>query len=151
MIQESFKGTVSVAAAAGFVGLLSLGNMLGRFFWSSASAYVGRKNTYYIFLALGAVLYFLVPGMGSSGNVALFVLFYVIIISMYGGGLSTLPAYLADLFGTRYVGGIHGRLLTAWAAGGILVPVLVNYIRQYQVNHGVPPSQAYTETLYIMA
>src|SRR3546814_14988818 len=78
-------------------------------------------------------------------------LFYVIIISMYGGGFSTLPAYLADLFGTRYVGGIHGRLLTAWAAGGILGPVLVNYIRQYQVNHGVPPSQAYTETMYLMA
>src|SRR3546814_19989914 len=89
--------------------------------------------------------------MGSSGNVALFVLFYVIIISMYGGGFSTLPAYLADLFGTRYVGGIHGRLLTAWAAGGILGPVLVNYIRQYQVNPGVPPSQPYTDTMYILA
>jgi MFS family permease len=151
MIQESFKGQVTPAAAAGFVGLLSLANMLGRFFWSSASDYVGRKNTYFIFLALGAVLYFLVPGMGAAGNVALFVLFYAIIISMYGGGFSTVPAYLADLFGTRYVGGIHGRLLTAWAAGGIVGPVLVNYIRQYQVNHGVPPSQAYTETMYIMA
>ena len=151
MIQESFKGQVTPAAAAGFVGLLSLFNMLGRFFWSSASDYVGRKNTYYIFLALGAVLYFLVPGMGAAGNVALFVLFYVIIISMYGGGFSTVPAYLADLFGTRYVGGIHGRLLTAWAAGGIFGPVLVNYIRQYQVNHGVPPSQAYTDTMHLMA
>ena len=100
---------------------------------------------------MGAVLYFLVPGMGAAGNVALFVLFYVIIISMYGGGFSTVPAYLADLFGTRYVGGIHGRLLTAWAAGGIFGPVLVNYIRQYQVNHGVPPSQAYTDTMHLMA
>ncbi|TCT10876.1 L-lactate MFS transporter [Paralcaligenes ureilyticus] len=151
MIQESFKGHITPAAAAGFVGLLSLANMLGRFFWSSASDYIGRKNTYYIFLALGALLFFLVPGVGAAGNVALFVLFYIIIISMYGGGFSTVPAYLADLFGTRYVGGIHGRLLTAWAAGGIFGPVLVNYIRQYQVAHGVPPAAAYTDTMYIMA
>jgi MFS family permease len=133
------------------VGLLSLANMLGRFLWSYASDYVGRKNTYYIFLALGTVLYCLVPSMGAAGYVAFFVLFYTIIISMYGGGFSTLPAYLADLFGTRFVGGIHGRALTAWAAGGIFGPVLVNYIRQYQVSHGVPPSQSYTETMYIMA
>ncbi|TAM73625.1 MAG: MFS transporter [Candidimonas sp.] len=151
MIQESFKGAVTIAAAAGFVGLLSLGNMMGRFLWSYASDFVGRKNTYFIFLALGTVLYLLVPSMGASGNVTLFVLFYVIIISMYGGSFSTLPAYLADLFGTRYVGGIHGRALTAWAAGGLLGPTLVNYIRQYQVAHGVPPSQAYTDTMYIMA
>ncbi len=151
MIQESFKGAITPAAAAGFVGVLSLANMLGRFFWSSVSDYVGRKNTYFIFFVLGAVLYFLVPGMGASGNVALFVLFYAIIISMYGGGFSTVPAYLADLFGTRYVGGIHGRLLTAWAAAGVFGPVLVNYIRQYQVDQGVPPAQAYTVTMYLMA
>ncbi|MGX5658726.1 L-lactate MFS transporter [Castellaniella ginsengisoli] len=151
MIQESFRGAITPAAAAGFVGLLSLANMLGRFFWSSTSDYLGRKNTYGIFFVLGAVLYFLVPGMGASGNVALFVLFYAIIISMYGGGFSTVPAYLADLFGTRYVGGIHGRLLTAWAAAGVLGPVLVNYIRQYQVDHGVPPGQSYTVTMYLMA
>ncbi len=151
MIQESFKGAITPAAAAGFVGVLSLANMLGRFFWSSVSDYIGRKNTYYLFFVLGAILYFLVPGMGSAGNVALFVLFYAIIISMYGGGFSTVPAYLADLFGTRYVGGIHGRLLTAWAAAGVFGPVLVNYIRQYQVDHGVPPAQAYTSTMYLMA
>ncbi len=151
MIQESFRGAITPAAAAGFVGLLSLANMLGRFFWSSTSDYLGRKTTYGIFFVLGAVLYFLVPGMGASGNVALFVLFYAIIISMYGGGFSTVPAYLADLFGTRYVGGIHGRLLTAWAAAGVLGPVLVNYIRQYQVDHGVPPGQSYTVTMYLMA
>lgn len=151
MIQESFKGAVTPAAAAGFVGLLSLANMLGRFFWASVSDFLGRKNTYYTFFVLGAVLYFMVPGMGSAGNVALFVLFYAVIISMYGGGFSTIPAYLADLFGTRYVGGIHGRILTAWAAAGIFGPVLVNYIRQYQVDSGVPPSQAYTTTMYIMA
>ncbi|WP_322998868.1 OFA family MFS transporter [Castellaniella sp.] len=151
MIQESFRGAITPAAAAGFVGLLSLANMLGRFFWSSTSDYLGRKTTYGIFFVLGAILYFLVPGMGASGNVALFVLFYAIIISMYGGGFSTVPAYLADLFGTRYVGGIHGRLLTAWAAAGVLGPVLVNYIRQYQVDHGVPPGQSYTVTMYLMA
>lgn len=151
MIQESFKGAITPAAAAGFVGVLSLANMLGRFFWSSVSDYVGRKNTYFIFFALGAILYFLVPGMGSAGNVALFVVFYAVIMSMYGGGFSTVPAYLADLFGTRYVGGIHGRLLTAWAAAGVFGPVLVNYIRQYQVDSGVPPAQAYTTTMYIMA
>lgn len=151
MIQESFKGAITPAAAAGFVGVLSLANMLGRFFWSSVSDYVGRKNTYFIFFALGAVLYFLVPGMGSAGNVALFVAFYAIIMSMYGGGFSTVPAYLADLFGTRYVGGIHGRLLTAWAAAGVFGPVLVNYIRQYQVDHGVPAAQSYTITMYLMA
>ncbi len=151
MIQESFKGGITPGAAAGFVGLLSLANMLGRFFWSSVSDYLGRKNTYFTFFVLGAVLYFMVPGMGAAGNVALFVLFYAIIISMYGGGFSTVPAYLADLFGTRYVGGIHGRLLTAWAAAGVFGPVLVNYIRQYQVDSGVPPAQAYTTTMYIMA
>lgn len=151
MIQESFKGGITPAAAAGFVGVLSLANMLGRFFWSSVSDYVGRKNTYFIFFVLGSVLYLLVPGMGSSGNVMLFVLFYAIIMSMYGGGFSTVPAYLADLFGTRYVGGIHGRLLTAWAAAGVFGPVLVNYIRQYQVDQGVPAAQAYTVTMYLMA
>jgi MFS family permease len=151
MIQESFKGAITPAAAAGFVGLLSLANMLGRFFWSSVSDYLGRKNTYYTFFILGTILYFSVPGMGAAGNVALFVLFYAIIISMYGGGFSTLPAYLADLFGTRFVGGIHGRLLTAWSAAGVFGPVLVNYIRQYQVDSGVPPAQAYTTTMYIMA
>lgn len=151
MIKESFRGAITPAAAAGFVGLLSLANMLGRFFWSSTSDYLGRKTTYGIFFVLGSVLYFLVPGMGASGNVALLVLFYAIIISMYGGGFSTVPSYLADLFGTRYVGGIHGRLLTAWAAAGVLGPVLVNYIRQYQVDHGVPPGQSYTVTMYLMA
>src|SRR5690606_20505221 len=151
MIQESFKGAITPAAAAGFVGLLSLANMLGRFFWSSVSDYIGRKNTYFIFFVLGAALYFMVPGMGSAGNVALFVLFYTLIMSMYGGGFSTVPAFLADLFGTRYVGGIHGRLLTAWAAAGVFGPVLVNYIRQYQVDQGVPAAQAYTTTMYIMA
>ncbi|MGH8504120.1 MAG: L-lactate MFS transporter [Gammaproteobacteria bacterium] len=151
MIQEMFKGAVSVAAAAGFVGLLSLFNMGGRFLWASASDYLGRKNTYFTFFALGAVLYTLVPYTGNIGSVALFVVLYAIIISMYGGGFSTIPAYLADVFGTLHVGGIHGRLLTAWSTAGILGPVLVNYIREYQIEQGVAEADAYTVTMYIMA
>jgi MFS family permease len=151
MIQEMFKGSVTPAAAAGFVGLLSLFNMGGRFFWSSASDYLGRKNTYLIFFLLGAVLYASVPSIGMAGNMAMFVLLYAIIMSMYGGGFATIPAYLADIFGTRYVGGIHGRLLTAWSTAGVLGPVLVNYIREFQIGQGVAKAEAYNVTLYIMA
>ncbi|MGS1018590.1 L-lactate MFS transporter [Burkholderia glumae] len=151
MIQESFKDTVSAAAAAGFVGLLSLFNMGGRFVWASASDWVGRKNTYFIFFLLGAVLYYCVPQLAAGGHIALFVLAYGVILSMYGGGFSTVPAYLADMFGTAFVGGIHGRLLTAWAAAGVAGPVLVNYIRAYQVGHGVAKADAYTMTVHLMA
>ncbi|QSN65006.1 OFA family MFS transporter [Caballeronia sp. M1242] len=151
MIQESFKSSITAGAAAGFVGLLSLFNMGGRFVWASASDWIGRKNTYFVFFALGAVLYFLVPQFAQAGNIALFVLAYGVILSMYGGGFATIPAYLADMFGTAFVGGIHGRLLTAWAAAGIAGPVLVNYIRAYEVARGVPKSDAYTMTLHIMA
>ncbi|AKJ68133.1 MFS transporter [Pandoraea thiooxydans] len=150
MIQESFKGTITAAAAAGFVGLLSLFNMGGRFVWASASDLLGRKMTYYVFFVLGGILYYFVPGFASSGNTVLFVLSFCVILSMYGGGFSTVPAYLADIFGTMHVGGIHGRLLTAWAAAGIAGPVLVNYIRAYQVAHGVAKSGAYTMTLHLM-
>ena len=151
MIQESFKSTVTAAAAAGFVGLLSLFNMGGRFVWASASDWIGRKNTYFIFFSLGAVLYYFVPGFAASGQIALFVLAYCVILSMYGGGFATVPAYLADMFGTAFVGGIHGRLLTAWAAAGVAGPVLVNYIRAYEVAHGVAKADAYTMTVHIMA
>ena len=151
MIQEMFKGAVTPAAAAGFVGLLSLFNMGGRFFWSSTSDFLGRKNTYFVFFVLGAMLYATVPSMGMSGNMPLFVLLYAIIMSMYGGGFATIPAYLADIFGTRYVGGIHGRLLTAWSTAGVLGPVLVNYIREYQIGQGVAKADAYNVTMYIMA
>ena len=151
MIQESFKASVTAGAAAGFVGLLSLFNMGGRFVWASASDWIGRKNTYFVFFVLGAVLYLLVPQFAQAGNVALFVLSYCVILSMYGGGFATVPAYLADMFGTKFVGGIHGRLLTAWAAAGIAGPVLVNYIRAYEVEHGVVKAEAYTTTLHIMA
>ncbi|WP_395681528.1 OFA family MFS transporter [Inquilinus sp.] len=151
MSQEMFPGTITATAAAGFVGLLSLFNMAGRFLWSSTSDYIGRKPTYAIYFALGIVLYALVPWAGQIGSVALFVAFYAVILSMYGGGFATIPAYLRDMFGTMHVGAIHGRLLTAWSAAGILGPALVNYIRQYQVDRGVPPSAAYSETMYIMA
>jgi MFS family permease len=151
MIQEMFPGQVSSAAAAGFVGLLSLFNMAGRFCWSSLSDYIGRKATYGVFFLLGAALYALTPQTGKLGSVALFVLGYGVIISMYGGGFATIPAYLRDQFGTAQVGAIHGRLLTAWSAAGVAGPVLVNYIREYQIEHGVDRAGAYTVTMYLMA
>lgn len=151
MIQEMFKGGITPEAAAGFVGLLSLFNMGGRFVWSSASDYLGRKNTYFLFFALGTFLYSMLPSFSGQGNVVLFIAAAALILSMYGGGFATIPAYLADIFGTKYVGGIHGRLLTAWATAGVLGPVLVNYLREYQIEHGVAKADAYTATLYIMA
>jgi MFS family permease len=151
MIQEMFPGTITAAAAAGFVGLLSLANMVGRFFWSSLSDYIGRKGVYATFFALGAVLYAIVPSTGRAHNVALFVAGYVVILSMYGGGFATIPAYLRDMFGTHQVGAIHGRLLTAWSTAGVLGPVLVNYIREYEISHGVAKADAYTMTMHIMA
>ena len=151
MSQEMFPGHITPVAAAGFVGLMSLFNMGGRFFWASTSDYIGRRNTYFIFMVLGFVLYCTVPHTGSIGSVSGFVICFLVIISMYGGGFSTVPAYLKDMFGTRYVGAIHGLLLTAWSMAGIFGPVLVNYIREYNVTHGVPKAQAYNTTMYIMA
>ncbi|MCO7520866.1 MULTISPECIES: OFA family MFS transporter [Pseudomonas] len=139
------------AIAAGFTGLLSLFNIGGRFFWASCSDYIGRKNTYFVFFALGVGLYGLIPNLGHLGNVALFVAAFCIILSMYGGGFSTVPAYLADLFGTQMVGAIHGRLLTAWAAAGVLGPVLITYLREAQLAAGVERAAAYDMTLYILA
>jgi MFS family permease len=151
MIQEVFPGHITAAAAAGFVGLLSLANMAGRFFWSSTSDRIGRKPTYMIFFALGALLYLAVPTAARLGSVVLFVTLYAVILSMYGGGFATIPAYLRDLFGSMHVSAIHGRLLTAWSTAGIVGPVLVNYIRQYQLAHGVASAASYNTTMYIMA
>jgi len=137
--------------AAGFTGLLSLFNIAGRFCWASLSDYIGRKPTYMVFFLLGIVLYASIPWTAAIGSMALFVGFFCIILSMYGGGFATVPAYLADLFGTRMVGAIHGRLLTAWSAAGIFGPVIVNYIREYQLSHGVAHAQVYTITMYILA
>jgi MFS family permease len=150
MIQEIFSGRVTAAAAAGFVGLISLFNMIGRFFWASVSDYIGRRNTYLVFFALGILLYSSVPTLGHLGSIGLFVAAFAIILSMYGGGFATIPAYLKDIFGTLHVGAIHGRLLTAWSVAGVLGPQLMTYIRDYQINHGVPKAQAYSVTLYLM-
>ena len=152
MIQETFGGAITAAAAGGFVGLLSIFNMAGRIFWASLSDYIGRKMTYYIFFGLGIALYASVPLVGSTmGSVILFVAAFGIILSMYGGGFSTIPAYLSDVFGTAHVGAIHGRLLTAWSVAGVAGPVLVNYIRQAQINAGVAEANAYNITMFIMA
>jgi MFS family permease len=139
------------AIGAGFAGLLSLFNILGRIGWASCSDFLGRKMTYIIFFALGFTLYVASPWAGGIGSVALFVAIFCVILTMYGGGFATIPAYLADMFGTQHVGAIHGRLLTAWATAGILGPVIVNYLRDYQLDHGVPANQAYNVIMYVLA
>nr|AQQ74414.1 hypothetical protein [uncultured bacterium]AQQ74877.1 hypothetical protein [uncultured bacterium] len=149
-LSEAEKGQVA-AIAAGFTGLLSLFNIGGRFFWASLSDKLGRKLTYVVFFVLGFIMYVSLPWSGSTGSVALFVAATCIILSMYGGGFSTVPAYLADLFGTQMVGAIHGRLLTAWATAGVLGPVIVNYMREYQLGLGIPREQVYNQTMYILA
>jgi MFS family permease len=136
--------------AAGFAGLLSLFNIGGRFFWASMSDIMGRKSTYYCFFILGIVLYASAPTFAAMGSKLLFVLGFGIILSMYGGGFATVPAYLADMFGTQFVGAIHGRLLTAWSTAGIIGPVVVNYIREFQLAAGVPRDQLYNTTMYIL-
>jgi MFS family permease len=148
MIQEVFKGEVGPDGAARFVAALSASNMLGRFFWASVSDVIGRKATYALFFSLGPLLYFAAPLLGS---VAAFVACFCVILTLYGGGFATIPAYLSDLFGTRFVSAIHGRLLTAWSAAGVLGPVLINYLRQFQLDRGVPAAEAYTVTLRLMA
>ena len=168
MLQEVFGGKlIGVAGAlkdlttdqraqvatigAGFAALLSLFNIAGRIFWASLSDFLGRKRTYVIFFTLGFVLYALAPSAGKIGSVALFVGIFCVILTMYGGGFATIPAYIADLFGTRFVGAIHGRILLAWSLAGVLGPQLVNNIREYQIDHGVPAAQAYNTVMYILA
>src|SRR5215468_1979867 len=168
MLQEIFAGSliglpdvkfnaltseqrVAIAAiAAGFTGLLSLFNIAGRFFWASLSDHIGRKNTYYTFFLLGIALYAAAPLAAGIGSKLLFVACFCIILSMYGGGFATVPAYLADMFGTQFVGAIHGRLLTAWSTAGIIGPVVVNYIREFQLAAGVPRDQLYNSTMYVL-
>jgi MFS family permease len=167
MLQEVFGGTLIgipakfgdldkdqlkaiATVAAGFTALLSLFNIGGRFFWASLSDKLGRKLTYIVFFVLGGVLYFSVPGSAAAGSIVLFVVAFCIILSMYGGGFATVPAYLADIFGTQMVGAIHGRLLTAWATAGVLGPVVVNYMREYQLGLGIPREQVYNQTMYIL-
>ncbi len=148
---DAGQKTAIASIAAGFAGLLSLFNIGGRFFWASLSDRIGRKATYFTFFALGIVLYALAPTAAHMGSQALFVGIFCVILSMYGGGFATVPAYLADIFGTQFVGAIHGRLLTAWATAGIVGPVVVNYIREFQISAGVPRDQVYDRTMYILA
>jgi MFS family permease len=137
--------------AAGFTALLSLFNIGGRFFWGSLSDKLGRKATFLVFFVLGSALYLSVSASAMAGNKVLFVGAFCLILSMYGGGFATVPAYLADLFGTQMVGAIHGRLLTAWATAGVLGPVIVNYMRDYQLGLGIPREQVYNQTMLILA
>lgn len=151
MIQEIFRPKVTEAAAAGFVGLLSLFNLVGRFLWSSLSDYVGRKRVYAIYFAFGTLLYLLLPSAGKSGSVTLFVAECALIMSMYGGGFATIPAYLRDMFGTLQVGAIHGRLLTAWSMAGICGPLLISQLREVQKRQGISPTEVYNTTLILLA
>jgi MFS family permease len=144
------KGQLA-AIGAGFAGLLSLFNIGGRIFWASLSDYIGRKTTYFIFFILGFALYASVPWTANSANLQLFVAFCCIILTMYGGGFATIPAYLSDLFGTKMVGAIHGRLLTAWSMAGVVGPLLISNIREYQIAHGIRGAEIYNVTMYILA
>lgn len=152
MIQDLFKGSISATAAVGFVGLLSIFNMAGRFFWASTSDFIGRKATYFTFFIVGAILYFVLPFTREDrmDSVPLFVGIAVVLLSMYGGGFATIPAYLKDLFGGYNVSAIHGRLLTAWSAAGIIGPLIVNGILDHYVENHMLKQDAYPLILHIM-
>jgi MFS family permease len=149
MCQDMFGTTAAVGA--GYAGLLSLFNMGGRFFWASSSDLTGRKVIYGVYFLLGALLYALIPLTQKWHNVTLFVLVTAVIISMYGGGFATIPAYLRDLFGTMHLGAIHGRLITAWSMAAVLGPQAINYLSTYEIRRGVPRAEAYHSTMYLMA
>ncbi|MET8135386.1 MULTISPECIES: OFA family MFS transporter [unclassified Streptomyces] len=152
MITDFFGGTstpVSVSAAAGFVALLSAANMAGRIGWSSTSDLIGRKNIYRVYLGVGALMYALIAWLGDSSK-PLFILSALVILSFYGGGFATIPAYLKDLFGTYQVGAIHGRLLTAWSTAGVLGPLIVNWIADHQKAAGKHGSSLYELSFLIM-
>jgi len=152
MIQDLFKGQISPSAAVGFVGILSIFNMAGRFLWASFSDFLGRKGTYFTFFILGPVLYFFLPftRQDKIDSVPLFVVIAALVISMYGGGFATIPAYLKDLFGGYNVSAIHGRLLTAWSAAGIFGPLIVNGILDHYVDNHMNKEDAYPLILHIM-
>ncbi|WP_432149908.1 OFA family MFS transporter [Streptomyces sp. bgisy029] len=152
MISDFFADTsapVSATAAAGFVALLSAANMAGRIGWSSTSDLIGRKNIYRVYLGAGVLMYALIALVGSSSK-PLFVLCALVILSFYGGGFATIPAYLKDLFGTYQVGAIHGRLLTAWSTAGVLGPLIVNWIADRQEEAGKHGAELYSTSLLIM-
>lgn len=152
MITDFFAASsapVGTAAAAGFVGLLSLANMLGRIAWSSASDLTGRKNAYRLYLGAGALMYLLLALSGGSSKL-LFIVCTAVVLSFYGGGFATVPAYLKDLFGTHQVGAIHGRLLTAWSTAGILGPLIVNAIADAGKSAGRTGPALYTPSFAVM-
>ncbi|MFI4889428.1 MAG: OFA family MFS transporter [Steroidobacterales bacterium] len=171
MLQETFGGTLIgqadlgytavkanpallakiVAIAAGFVGLLSLLNIIGRFFWASLSDKLGRKATYVVFFVLGIGMYLTAAYAAGAKSLGLFVTAFCVVASMYGGGFATIPAYLADMFGTQFVGAIHGRLLTAWSTAGILGPVVVNYLHDKRLESKVPFDEIYGSIFYVLA
>lgn len=148
MIQDMFQ--VTPAAAAGYVGLLSLCNLCGRFFWSSVSDLTGRKVVYCIYFILGAALYLSAPWTQGGGHLTLFVIVTGLILTMYGGGFATIPAYLRDLFGSYQVGAIHGRLITAWSMAAILGPQLVDRLSKANKDSGMNPALAYNSIFYLM-
>ena len=150
MIREMFSGRLTPAAAAGFVGLLGIFDTGGRFVWAAASDYIGRRNTYMVLFGLGIVLYSCVPSLGRLGSTVPFVAAFAVMLSMYGGGFAAIPAYVRDIFGSMHVSAIHGRLLTAWSVAGVLGPELATYIRQHQIESGVPKAQADSMTLHIL-
>ena len=148
MMQEIFEPSLPTIVTAGFAGtyvlMISVFNMVGRLFWASTSDYIGRKATYFIFFSLGIILYLSIPysarAISIDPSVTYLIMFYaasMIIFTMYGGGFATIPAYLADIFGTRYVGGIHGRLLTAWSTAGVLGPLAITQLRQASVEKSI--------------
>ena len=149
--KDSVLTAAAAAVGAGFVGLISLFNIFGRIAWASSSDKLGRKVTYFIFFTLGAALYLLASFAAGWKALAILVAAFCIIASMYGGGFATIPAYLADMFGTQFVGAIHGRLLTAWSTAGIVGPVIVNYLHDTRQAAGFAADQIYSPIFYILA
>ncbi|MDP3087114.1 MAG: OFA family MFS transporter [Methylotenera sp.] len=149
--KDEVMTAAAAAVGAGFVGLISLFNIFGRFAWATSSDKLGRKRTYYIFFILGALMYCTATYVAGFKSLALFVGSFCVIASMYGGGFATIPAYLADMFGTQFVGAIHGRLLTAWSTAGILGPVVVNYMHDTRLEAGVPFDQIYAPIFVVLA
>jgi MFS family permease len=149
-LTDEQKAKAALVGAA-FVGLFSLFNIAGRFFWASLSDKIGRKLTYFTFFVLGFACYVAAPTLATLGFLGLFAAAFCLIASMYGGGFATIPAYLADIFGTQFVGAIHGRLLTAWSTAGIIGPVIVNYMHDSRKAEGVPPDQIYHPIFYVLS
>ncbi|MGB6910135.1 MAG: OFA family MFS transporter [Methyloceanibacter sp.] len=148
---SSEQKTAAALVGAAFVGLFSLFNIVGRFFWASLSDKIGRKTTYFAFFALGFACYAAAPTLATLGMLGVFAAAFCLIASMYGGGFATIPAYLADVFGTQFVGAIHGRLLTAWSTAGIVGPVIVNFMHDSRKAEGIPPDQIYGQIFYVLA